>query len=107
MKHYHSCHTCGGSGIVHDSRGLGEICSACGGNGFVLYIKDTSDQKSPFLRVVVIAAIVLVLFYSLFIIYVTVERVSFTASVIILFIGHVVLAVSLIMYLLFKAMSEK
>ena len=107
MKHYQSCHTCGGSGIVQDSRGLGEICSACGGKGFVQYIKDTSDQKSPFLRVVVIAAIVLVLFYSFFIIYVTVDKVSFTASVIILFIGHAVLAVSLIMYLLFKAMGEK
>ena len=93
--------------MIADSRGLGDVCPVCGGKGFIQYVKDPSEQKSSFIRVVVIATIALVLFYSLFLIYITVDKVSFTASVIILFIGHAVVAVVLIMYLLFKSMNEK
>ncbi len=92
--------------MIADLNNIEDICSTCHGKGYVTFNYTSKQMDKPLMRVVLISIIALLLFYAFFIIYITFNSVNFLESVIILFAGHMVLATSLVLYLIFKALKQ-
>lgn len=107
MRHYQNCPVCSGNGIIRDSRGLGDLCPNCGGKGYIISTERGKPLDNPLMKIIFYSAMFLIVFYASFIIYITYVKISFTETVIILFIGHVVLAASLISYFMIRAIHSK
>lgn len=107
MKHYHKCPDCSGTGLVRDTRGLGELCSMCSGKGYIIVSEKGRPLDKPIMKVIFFSAMFLIAFYALFIVYITFVKISFTETVIILFIGHVALGAALIFYFMIRAVHGK
>lgn len=106
MKHRQSCPNCSGSGLVRGEDGIDDICIECSGKGFVTFVSKDHVFGSSFMKVILFSVLFLIVFYSLFVVGITILRFGFTLEIIILFIGHAVLATILISYLLIKSLAE-
>lgn len=106
MKHRHSCPKCSGSGLVRDDEGIDDICTECNGRGFITFTSKEKVFESSFMKILFFSVLFLIVFYSLFVISLTIFRFNFTVEIIVLFIGHAALATILISYLMLKSLSD-